>query len=65
MAVTAMEGAETGKLICPAGPLPTLGHIGSVEAASLQLAVGLHVARHGHPDKPTAPASPWQSGFAE
>jgi len=23
------------------------------------------VACHGHPDKPTAPASPWQNGFAE
>jgi hypothetical protein len=23
------------------------------------------IARHGHPDKPTAPASPWQNGFAE
>jgi transposase InsO family protein len=23
------------------------------------------IARHGHPDKPTAPALPWQNGFAE
>jgi transposase InsO family protein len=23
------------------------------------------IARHGHPGQPTAPASPWQNGFAE
>jgi Integrase core domain len=35
------------------------------EPSKLWLRRHAPIARHGHPAKPTAPASPWQNGFVE
>jgi hypothetical protein len=42
MAVTAMDGAQTGKFIVSLIRCRRLGHIGPVQAASVQLAAGFH-----------------------